>query len=431
MIGLNLNSKKFITIILPPKTSRKTYSLTAAGATPSGSYTTDSYNYYGDGWGDLLASYKGYTISYDGIGNPLSYYDSRFFTWEGRRLKGATNGSVTMSFKYNDEGIRTSKTVNGVTTNYYLNGTQIIAEETNGNITEYLYNSTGVIGFRYRASSYAADSWDLYFFEKNLQGDIVAVYTSSGVKKISYIYDAWGNFAATYYNGASATNLNNPFTYRGYYYDKDLGLYYLNSRYYDSQTGRFISADVFEAVTAIPNALTDKNLYAYCDNNPVMRIDDGGTFWLKALVGAIVGTVTEYVSDVVYNVASGKTGWDVFVPSSSAVDYVAAAARGAFDFTPIGKGASKVVNALINTTVYSAKQYEKGESINSAELIYTAMSGIAFSKPGLFYSDQGTSRALKIVVPSDVKFEAVRRIQNRATVKFFKKAFLGATESYN
>ena len=80
-----------------------------------------------------MTAYKGTSITYDAIGNPLSYYGSRAFTWEGRRLVGATNGSVTMSFKYNDEGIRTSKTVNGVTTNYYLNGSQIIAEETNGN----------------------------------------------------------------------------------------------------------------------------------------------------------------------------------------------------------------------------------------------------------------------------------------------------------
>ena len=115
-------------------TLRRTYALTSS-AVPSGSYTEDVYTYSTGTWGDLLTAYKGTSITYDAIGNPLSYYGSRVFTWEGRRLKGATNGSVTMSFTYNDEGIRTSKTVNGVTTNYYLNGTQIIAEETNGNIS--------------------------------------------------------------------------------------------------------------------------------------------------------------------------------------------------------------------------------------------------------------------------------------------------------
>ena len=271
-------------------TSRKTYSLTASGATPSGSYTTDGYTYYGNAWGDRLASYNGASITYDGIGNPLSYYDGKSFTWEGRRLVGATNGSKTMSFKYNDEGIRTSKTVNGVTTNYYLNGTQIIAEETNGNITEYLYNSTGVIGFRYRASSYAADKWDIYFFEKNLQNDIVAVYTSSGVKKISYTYDAWGNVTKTKSILTPTVVVNNPFTYRGYYYDKDLGLYYLNSRYYDSQTGRFISADGY---VSTGQGILGNNMFSYCGNNPISRTDPGGQIW---------GSILEFLKTAVQEI---------------------------------------------------------------------------------------------------------------------------------
>ena len=79
-----------------------------------------------------------------------------------------------------------------------------------------MYNSTGITGFRYRASSYAQNVWDTYLYEKNLQGDIVAVYDSNGAKKISYTYDAWGNFTVTYHNGASESTLNNPFTYRGY-----------------------------------------------------------------------------------------------------------------------------------------------------------------------------------------------------------------------
>ena len=141
-----------------------------------------------------------------------------------------------MSFKYNDEGIRTSKTVNGVTTNYYLEGSRIIAEETNGNITVYLYNSTGIVGYQYHASSYAADVWNTYFYEKNLQSDIVAIYTSAGVKMASYVYDAWGNVTITYHNGASSSSINNPFTYRGYYFDKDLACK-------KKITGKFLARD--------------------------------------------------------------------------------------------------------------------------------------------------------------------------------------------
>ena len=97
---------------------------------------------------------------------------------------------------------------------------------------------------------------------------------------VRYKYDAYGKPTITYYNGGASTAVvKNPFLFRGYYYDQDLKLYYLNSRYYDANTGRFISPDRIDTLCATPGALTDKNLYAYCDNNPVMRRDDGGQFW--------------------------------------------------------------------------------------------------------------------------------------------------------
>jgi len=96
----------------------------------------------------------------------------------------------------------------------------------------------------------------------------------------------------------------NSFRYRSYYYDSDLGLYYLGSRYYDSNTGRFISADTSDVLTATPNALTDKNLFAYCDNNPVMRADSDGEFW-HVLVGTVVGAVVSATAKIVTNVISG------------------------------------------------------------------------------------------------------------------------------
>ena len=66
---------------------------------------------------------------------------------------------------------------------------------------------------------------------------------------------------------------------KGYYYDEELGMYYLNSRYYDPETGRFVNADDVEVLKTTPTALTDKNLYSYCDNNPVGRKDGTGAVW--------------------------------------------------------------------------------------------------------------------------------------------------------
>ena len=139
-----------------------------------------------------------------------------------------------------------------------------------------------------------------YLFEKNLQGDIIAVYNQSGTKLISYYYDAWGNFVKTTHN-ISGTNVGaqyNPFTYRGYYYDTELDFYYLQSRYYDPEVGRFISPDSFDIIWATPSDLYDINLYSYCDNNPVMRVDNGGMFWDTIFdVGSLIVSVVEVIAN--------------------------------------------------------------------------------------------------------------------------------------
>ena len=140
----------------------------------------------------------------------------------------------------------------------------------------------------YRNTSYGETTFDRYFFEKDLFGNIVAVYSETGTKVASYCYDAWGNCTVlTNTNGIGAMN---PFRYRGYYLDTEINLYYLQSRYYDSYVGRFINADDVSTVTASMDALTDKNLFSYCDNNPVMRTDEDGEFW-NYIIGGVIGAV--------------------------------------------------------------------------------------------------------------------------------------------
>ena len=84
-----------------------------------------------------------------------------------------------------------------------------------------------------------------YYYITNLQGDVVAIVNSSGTTVVSYVYDAWGRVITTVDN----TNINlgeiNPLRYRGYIYDQETGLYYLQSRYYNPTWGRFLNADTF------------------------------------------------------------------------------------------------------------------------------------------------------------------------------------------
>ena len=234
------------------------------------------------------ASGKVFGITYDGIGNTLSYRDGMSFTWKnGRQLATFTQGQTSASYDYNESGIRNKKTVNGVTTTFQLAGSMIVSENRNGNIIQYYYNEAGsVIGLRYNGND--------YFFRRNLQGDIISILNTAGQTVVSYEYDPWGNILSTEGSLASTLGVANPFRYRGYYYDTESGLYYLQTRYYDAAVGRFINADGF---TSTGQGFLGNNMYAYCLNNPISYTDPSGRASRRVFVesqteGAIISQGT-------------------------------------------------------------------------------------------------------------------------------------------
>ena len=281
--------------------SRTEYTYSTNG-TVSGSGTTTSYTYGDAEWGDLLTAYDGEEITYDGIGNPLS---SRGWTmsWQGgRQLSSMTKGSDTLSFAYNESGLRTSKTVNGVTHNYVWQGSKLAADITDAYALYFHYDSSGdVIGFTRTANG--ADTE--YFYVKNLQGDILKVITSTGTEAATYTYDAWGKLLTSTGDMAEI----NPLRYRGYYYDAETSLYYLQSRYYDPEVCRFINTDSF-ATTDIDGVLS-ANMFAYCENNPVINEDPTGAIALTTLIligSAVFGVATALYTG--YEMRQAGYGWD-------------------------------------------------------------------------------------------------------------------------
>ena len=263
-------------------------------------------------------------------------------------------------YTYNDEGIRTSKKVTGTTHYYTLNGSQILTEQFGNIFIVYLYDESGSpIGMQYRTNSMAEGTFYTYLFEKNLQGDIIAVYNTSGTKLVSYVYDAWGNVTVTNHNvsGTNSGARHNPFRYRGYYYDTETGYYYLQSRYYNPEWGRFISPDSFDIIGSTTDDLYDNNLYSYCDNNPVMRVDDGGEFW--TIIGATVGAVVSGVVSIISQYATtGNVDWEIV-----GVNVATGAISGALASTGIGLVASVGLNAALGGGTYVAEQTIKGEKI--------------------------------------------------------------------
>ena len=233
---------------------------------------TVTYTYGDANWRDKLTAVNGSTIRYDAIGNPLS--DGTWtYTWQnGRQLQKMQKAGVTAEFVYNADGLRVQKTVNGVATKYTLHGKNVVHMTSGADELHFFYdaqNRPAVVV--YNGTAYA--------YVKSLQGDIVAILDENGNTVVSYGYDAWG--APLWCTGELAETLGKvqPFRYRGYVFDEETGFYYVSSRYYDPEIGRFISPDTTDVLTATPMGLTDKNLYAYCDNNPVVRVDHGGQFW--------------------------------------------------------------------------------------------------------------------------------------------------------
>jgi RHS repeat-associated protein len=168
--------------------------------------------------------------------------------------------------------------VNGVITDYVLEGGKVILETTGSDTLHYSYDSRGqLVSFSLNGTP--------YFYTRNGQGDITGLIDASGVEVVRYTYDSWGKPISITGSLATTVGAKNPYRYRGYRYDNESGLYYLQSRYYDPVTSRMLNADNTDVLTATPEDLTDKNLFAYCDNDPINRDDKSGDFWEYSAAG--------------------------------------------------------------------------------------------------------------------------------------------------
>ena len=266
---------------------KRTYSLCTAESLPD-AYEASSYSYEVIGNRDRLAKFNNECCIYDVLGNPTMYRCHSLEWTKARKL--ARFGANT--FEYNASGIRIKKN----DTVYTLAGTKILKETTGSNTITYYYG-TGIapVGFNYNGTD--------YYFRKNIQGDVVAIYDTEGDIVANYVYDAWGNHKIYDANNNEVTSTThvgfiNPIRYRGYYFDVETNLYYLQTRYYDPETGRFLNSDAIEYLA--PEQLGGLNLYAYCNNNPVMFCDRNGNEGVAmkilfvvamTLVGAFVGAL--------------------------------------------------------------------------------------------------------------------------------------------
>lgn len=239
--------------------------------------TTTTFTYSTGGWKDQLVSVNGIDLTYDDNGNVLTYGEKEY-TWNsGRNLESIVDGDKKYSYTYDETGIRTSKTVNGVTT-YFNTKDGVILSQTDGTNTMYFqYDTSGTpLGFVLNGTQ--------YFYITNQMGDVLAIIDTNGDIVANYEYDAWGKVLTADTDIAE----QNPIRYRGYYYDNETGYYYLQSRYYDSNICRFINADLHEIVNVTKDICTGINLFSYCNNNPINNSDPDAHFTLVVVAGVSI-----------------------------------------------------------------------------------------------------------------------------------------------
>lgn len=292
--------------------------------------------------------------------------------WEGKQLTSVTDGTHSYSYSYNEDGLRLRKVVDGTDTEYYYNGSVLMYMITGSGSTaiqqRFSYDAAGnLVAVVYKVGS--GTSY-IYYYLRNAQGDIVKLIDSSGNTVVEYMYDSWGKLIATTGSLANTVGLNQPFRYRGYVYDEETEFYYLQSRYYDPNTCRFISADV---LLSTGQGVLGHNSFAYCGNNPVVRIDDQGQFW--NIIGAIAIVVTTtIVSGVIgglQEVANGGSFWTG--AASGAVSGAIASAPAALATLTLGAtaaltpGLTAAASAAGAVAGYGVKCAIKGEEFSFTE----------------------------------------------------------------
>ena len=234
----------------------------------------------------LLTGYTkdGTTVSYqnDSMGNPILISENGSeteLTWgEGRMLTEVSASTLTISYTYNAEGLRVSKTVfegrTPVVTEYVWGEEGLAGLRCGEDTLVLIYNEEGeAIGFDLNGETYQ--------YVKNLQGDVLCILNEAGEKTVSYRYDPWGKPEVS--GDYEIADLN-PCSYRGYDYDEETGYYYLQSRYYDPEIGRFLNADAAEYLDSTP--LLGDNLFLYCNNAPIIKEDRDGHF--SIILGGLI-----------------------------------------------------------------------------------------------------------------------------------------------
>ena len=390
----------------------------------SGVTATDTTTYtYGDSnWKDKLTAYGDTPITYDAIGNPLTYRGYTL-TWQnGRQLASMKYGAINIGFTYDVDGLRTSKTIPnvGLEHKYYYVGDRLQYETLGGSSALwYFYDADGnPSGIRYKDNSGTVND---YYFVCNWRGDVIQIYNASGTLVGSYSYDAWGkvteNATSADTQGITETN---PIRYRGYYYDTETRLYYVNSRYYDPAVKRFLNSDDELLSATSTQTVTNKNFFAYCDNNPITRADSEGEVW-HIIIGAAIGGISSAASAII----TGKAEKDLKLSQvlvSAAFGAATGALCAAFPAAGVAISASSAAIESVTTDLIFNRDSSLGEIVIGATVSagLGALSGCAEGGSALYKKTGSVLKQITKVTKGN--HPVVKKVAQKTIKSFAKKS---------
>jgi len=247
-----------------------------------GTIQTHTFEYNNPMWRDQLTGFNGSQILYDASGNMI-YGLGMDLEWSDNNVVRLQKDGNIITFTYDSFGFMESKTTNGVTTYFLMDGGRVIAERsTSGQTIVYMFDHQyNLIGFELNGVP--------FFYMSNLQGDVVGILNENMEVIVEYRYDAWGNILEIIGPEADTIGRINPIRYRGYRFDEISGLYIIGSRLYSPVLMRMINPD--NNLGIIGNSISH-NLYAYALNNPVSVSIDPFSFTLtKTFIFGIVAIV--------------------------------------------------------------------------------------------------------------------------------------------
>ena len=383
---------------------------------------TVPYAYTNSAWKDQLTSYDGESITYDASGNPTNYLGATL-VWEGQRLKSYTPKASSSGhansyvYSYDENGIRTRKTIGNTVTDYYYNGTLLMGTvktttNSDGSTTtsklRFSYDANGkVVAVNYNGN--------YYYYLRNAQSDIVKLIDKTGATVVEYRYDSWGKLLSTSGSLASTLGKNNPFRYRGYVYDEETGFYYLQSRYYNPEVGRFVSSDV---LLSTGQGVLGHNAYAYCLNNPVNREDSNGNWsmpnWLKVTIGAVA-----LVGAVALTVATGGGAAAVAVGVAKVVGSVAVSTAVSAGVGYLENGKQGAIDGACNGFMFGSLSACGGAALKYAN-VHAATTGSpnSMGKAGerMAGIDPSAKRAIRINgrvrIPDELTQTTLKEVKN-------------------